>query len=142
MFWSIGATGCELIRSSQRQRNQVINFIVAGFVLRDSILGVGLSLKPCWHCSHLLPFLHSGERTRLERLRRMCRLVLVSDQEELAWPLRQEWIACDCTRLSTQRNKSNRVTFTGATFPDRATITLKAEVQRAAGRLFDQYHFS
>jgi trehalose/maltose transport system substrate-binding protein len=32
----------------------VINFVVAGFVLRNSILGVCLSLKPCCHCSHLL----------------------------------------------------------------------------------------
>src|SRR5262249_32287152 len=41
-------------RSSQRQRNQVINFVIARLVLRDSVLGVRLSFKPYWHCSHLL----------------------------------------------------------------------------------------
>ena len=32
----------------------MINFVVAGLVLRDFVLGVRLSFKPCWHCSHLL----------------------------------------------------------------------------------------
>jgi hypothetical protein len=32
----------------------VINFVIASLVLRDSILGVRLSFKPCWHRSHLL----------------------------------------------------------------------------------------
>jgi len=36
------------IRSSQRQRDQVINFVVAGLVLRDSVFGVRPSFKPCW----------------------------------------------------------------------------------------------
>ena len=31
----------------------MINFVVAGLVLRDFVLGVRLSFKPCWHCSHL-----------------------------------------------------------------------------------------
>jgi hypothetical protein len=53
MFWFIGAKVTNGIRSSQRQRNQVINFVVASLVLRDSVLGVGLPFKPCWHCSHL-----------------------------------------------------------------------------------------
>jgi hypothetical protein len=42
------------IGSSQRQRNQVINFVVAGLLLGNSILSVRLSFKPSWHCSHLL----------------------------------------------------------------------------------------
>jgi hypothetical protein len=32
----------------------VIDFVIAGLVLGDSILGVRLSFKPCWYCSHLL----------------------------------------------------------------------------------------
>jgi hypothetical protein len=32
----------------------VIHFGVAGLVLRDSVLGVRLSFKPCWYRSHLL----------------------------------------------------------------------------------------
>ena len=32
----------------------MIHFGVAGLVLRDSVLGVSLSFKPCWHRSHLL----------------------------------------------------------------------------------------
>ena len=32
----------------------MINFVVAGLILRDSVLGVRLSFKPHWHCSHLL----------------------------------------------------------------------------------------
>jgi len=32
----------------------VVNFVVAGLVLCDSVLGVRLSLKPCRYRSHLL----------------------------------------------------------------------------------------
>ena len=32
----------------------MINFVVAGLVLHDFVLGVRMSFKPCWHCSHLL----------------------------------------------------------------------------------------
>jgi hypothetical protein len=32
----------------------MINFVVAGLVLCDSVLSVRLSFKPCWDCSHLL----------------------------------------------------------------------------------------
>ena len=32
----------------------MIDFVVAGLVLGDSRLGVRLSFKPCWYCSHLL----------------------------------------------------------------------------------------
>jgi hypothetical protein len=42
------------IRSSQRQRDQVINFVVAGLVLRYSVLGVRLIFKPRRYRSHLL----------------------------------------------------------------------------------------
>ena len=54
MFWFIGAKVTNGIRSSQRQRNQVINFVIAGLVLRDSVLGVRLPFKPRWYRSHLL----------------------------------------------------------------------------------------
>jgi hypothetical protein len=48
------------------QRNQAINFVVAGLVLRDSVLGVHLSFKPM-----LAPLAASSRRrecTRPERL--------------------------------------------------------------------------
>jgi len=32
----------------------VIYFLIASLVLRDFVLGVRLSFKPCWHSSHLL----------------------------------------------------------------------------------------
>ena len=32
----------------------MINFVVAGLVLGDSVLGIRLSFKPCWHRPHLL----------------------------------------------------------------------------------------
>ena len=54
MFLSIGPKVTNRIRSSQRQRNQVINFVIASLVLRDSVLGVRLPFKPCWYRSHLL----------------------------------------------------------------------------------------
>jgi hypothetical protein len=56
MFWSIGATGLRIELdppNSQRQRNQMINFVVSGLVLCDSILGVCLPLKPSWYRSYL-----------------------------------------------------------------------------------------
>ena len=53
-FTRLGPKVTNGIRSSQRQRNQVINFVVASLVLRDTLLGVRLSLKPCRHRSDLL----------------------------------------------------------------------------------------
>src|SRR6516225_9287453 len=53
-FGRLGPKVTNGIRSSQRQRNQVVNFVIAGLVLRDSILGVRLSFKPCRHRPHLL----------------------------------------------------------------------------------------
>ena len=32
----------------------MINFVIACLILRDSVLGVGLSFKPCRYRSHLL----------------------------------------------------------------------------------------
>jgi hypothetical protein len=32
----------------------MVDFVIAGLVLRDSILGVRLSFKPSWYRSHLL----------------------------------------------------------------------------------------
>ena len=64
----------------QREGNQVINFVIASFVLGDSILGVRLFLKPRRHRSHLLCV---ARNTRPQRLRRMCHPALASDREEL-----------------------------------------------------------
>jgi hypothetical protein len=42
-FWLIGATDCESNWTSQGQRDQVIDFVIPGFVLRDPVLGIHLS---------------------------------------------------------------------------------------------------
>ena len=44
-FGRLGPKVTNGIGSSQRQRNQAINFVVTSLVLRDSVLGVGLSFK-------------------------------------------------------------------------------------------------
>jgi hypothetical protein len=61
------------IGSSQRERHQVINFVVAGLVLRDCVLGVGLFFEPCCYGPHLLRV--AGDAHVPEWLRRMCRPV-------------------------------------------------------------------
>jgi hypothetical protein len=53
-FTRLGPKVTNGIGSSQRQWNQVINLVVAGLVLGDSILGVCFSFKPCRYSSHLL----------------------------------------------------------------------------------------
>ena len=59
-FGRLGPKVTNGVRSSQRRWNQVVNFVVAGLVLGDSVLGVRLSFKPCWHCSHLLRVAGNG----------------------------------------------------------------------------------
>ena len=56
------------IGSSQRQGNRVVDFVAAGFMLRDPIFGIRLSLQP-GHGPHLLG--RNRERTRRQSLRRM-----------------------------------------------------------------------
>jgi hypothetical protein len=45
MFWLIAPQVTNRIRFSQRQRNQVVKFVVAVLVLRDFVLGERLSFK-------------------------------------------------------------------------------------------------
>ncbi len=57
----------------------MVDFVIAGLVLRDSILGIRLSFKPSWYRSHLLciarnAYVLSGHVERVTR-----RQISVSD---------------------------------------------------------------
>ena len=53
-FGRLGPKVANGIRSSQRQRNQVVNLVVARFVFRNPVLGIRLPFEPRRHRPHLL----------------------------------------------------------------------------------------